>query len=216
MWREEMARIKRKYIDSHWLIFVVQGLIALLCGWYIMFVNGQDTISLVIMVGVMLLALGIVEVVNILQRERAQATWGISLAAAVVEIAIGLLLVFTSQQDLVWHMIVLAIYTFTRGLCELMLAFRSIDDRTDKFIWGFCGICGIILSFVVLNSGHLAAGTFVKVFASYLVILGVGNLLYGVHNRDQELEAKSASRSSKKSTKKAAKKSTKKTTKKRK
>ena len=201
-----MPKIKRRYIDSHWLIFAVEGLIALLCGWYLMFVNGQDTVALVVVVGVMLLALGLMESINVLHRERAQATWGISLLAAVVEIVIGLLLLFTSQQNLVWHMIILAAYTLVRGVCELLLAFRSIDDRTDKFIWGLCGICGIILSFVILNSGHLAAGTFVKVFASYLVILGVGNLLYGVHNRSQQLEDKEARRLENSQKKKAAKK----------
>lgn len=213
-----MARIKRRYIDSHWLIFAAEGVIALLCGWYVMFANGQDTIALVVTVGVMLLALGIMEIVNVIHRERAQVTWGISLAAAVVEIAIGLLLLFTSQQNLVWHMIVLAVYTFVRGACELLLAFRSIDDRTDKFIWGLCGVCGVILGFVILNSGHLAAGTFVKVFASYLVILGVGNLLYGVHNRSQKLEDQEARRLEKKQAKKAPKKRStrKKTSKKRK
>ena len=200
-----MTRIKRKYIDSHWLIFVVEGVIALLCGWYVMF-NSRDTVDLVTVVGVMLLVLGLVEIVNVMHREKIQATWGISLTAAVIEVSIGLLLVFTSQQNAFWHMIILAVYTFVRGVCELLLAFRSIDDRTDRFIWGLCGVCGVVLSFVVLNSGHLTAGTFVKVFASYLVILGVGNLLYGVHNRDRKLEDQEARRLARAKAKKSAKK----------
>ncbi len=208
-----MARTKRKYIESHWLIFAIQGIITFLCGWYIMFSGSQDTVFLVTVVGAMLLALAIVEVFNLLHRERLQNTWGFTLVAVAIQVIAGLLLVCNTDQNMVWAMIVLAAYTFVRGVCELLIAFKSIDDRTDKFIWVLCGICGVVIAFVVLNAGHLPAGTFVKFFASYLVILGAGNLLYGVHNHNQKLEAKAARKTSKKRTTKKsnAKKRSKKT-----
>ena len=218
-----MARIKRKYIESHWLVFAVQGIVALVFGWMVMFSGSEDVTYLITTMGVMLLALGLVELFNLLHRERVQVTWGFTLFAAVFEIAVGLLLVFTSNQDVFWHLILLSAYTLVRGICEIGIAIKSVDDRTDKFIWAVCGVCGVILSFVILNSGHLTSGTFVKFFASYLVILGLGNLFYGIHNRDQKLEyleerktARTAAAKKKKSTakKSSAKKTTKKSTKK--
>lgn len=208
-----MTRIKRKYIDSHWLIFAVQGIITFLCGWYIMFSGSQDTTFLITVVGTMLLALGLVEMFNLLHREKAQVTWGFTLFAVVFEIASGLLLLFTSNENTLFHLVILAAYTFARGVCELFIAFKSIDDRTDRFIWGLCGVCGVVIGFVVLNAGHLAAGTFIKFFASYLVILGAGNLLYGVHNRDQALDLAEEKQRAKLAKKTVNKRGTKRTTK---
>ena len=31
--------IKRKYVDSHWLIFAFEGAVALLFGWFALFTN---------------------------------------------------------------------------------------------------------------------------------------------------------------------------------
>ena len=53
--------IKRKYVDSHWLIFALEGAIALLFGWFALFTNLSDTNALVSIVGSMLLGLGIIE-----------------------------------------------------------------------------------------------------------------------------------------------------------
>lgn len=203
-----MARIKRKYIESHWLIFAIQGIITFLCGWYIMFSGSQDTQFLVTVVGAMLLALAIVEVFNLLHREHLQNTWSFTLVAVAIQVIAGLLLVCNANQNAIWALLVLTIYTFVRGVCELLIAFKSIDDRTDRFIWALCGVCGVIISFVVLNSGHLPAGTFLKFFASYLVILGAGNLLYGIHNHDQKLELTATRKAARAKATKARKKRT--------
>lgn len=190
-----MAKIKRKYIDSHWLVFAVEGAVALLCGWYIMFSANQDLIGLTFIVGSMLLGLGLIELFNVLHREKMQQTWGFSLAVAAFEIIAALLLLFTLQQNAAWHLGILAGYTIVRGIFELLIAVKSVDDSTDKFIWLLCGICGIIVGFVVFNSGHFATGTFMKFFASYLMILGVADLIYGIHNRDQKNEDRLARKS---------------------
>ena len=187
-----MAKIKRKYIDSHWLIFSIEGIVALLCGWYLMFSSSQDITSLVFIVGSMLLGIGLVELFNVLHRERRRETWGLSLLVAAFEIVAALLLLFTLQQNTAWHLGIIAGYTIIRGVFELLIALKSIDDTTDRFIWLLCGICGVIIGFVVFNSGHFDAGMFIKFFASYLMILGIADLIYGVHNREQKIDDRQA------------------------
>lgn len=184
-----LTKIKRKYVDSHWLVFACQGAIMLLFGWFAMFAKHPDTTFLIAVVSSVLLVLGLIELFNVLHRSRRRHIWGLSIIMAVVEIGIALSLILTLDQNVAWHLSIIALYTLSRGLIELLIAIKSIDDLTDRFIWLTCGICGIIIGFVVFNSGHLAAGTFVEFFGAYMMILGIGNLIYGVHNRDQKLEA---------------------------
>ena len=176
---------KLKYIDSHWGIFALQGVVALLFGWFALFTNSSDIQTLVIVVGSVLLSLGIIELLNLLARARTKNTWGVSLVMAILEISAGLALLFTYEQNVAWHLVVIAAYTILRGIFEIILGLRSIDDLTDKFIWILAGICACIMGVVILNTGHLGTIPFIKYFGSYMMVFGVVNLIYSVHNNEQ-------------------------------
>ena len=176
---------KLKYIDSHWGIFALQGIVALLFGWFALFTGSSDIQTLIVVVGSVLLSLGIIELINLLIRTHTRNTRGISLLMAVLEIGAALALLFTYEQNVTWHLVVIAVYTILRGLFEIILGLHSIDDMTDKFSWVLAGICGCIMGIVILNAGRLGTMHFIKYFGSYMMIFGIVNLIYSVHNREQ-------------------------------
>ena len=189
---------KLKYIDSHWGIFALQGIVALLFGWFALFTNSSDIQTLVIVVGSVLLSLGIIELLNLLARTRTKNTWGVSLVMAILEISAGLALLFTYEQNVAWHLVVIAAYTILRGIFEIILGLRAIDDLTDKFIWILAGICACIMGVVILNTGHLGTIPFIKYFGSYMMVFGVVNLIYSVHNNEQGKDYRSEKLAAKK------------------
>ena len=189
---------KLKYIDSHWGIFALQGVVALLFGWFALFTSSSDIQTLVIVVGSVLLSLGIIELLNLLARARTKNTWGVSLVMAILEISAGLALLFTYEQNVAWHLVVIAAYTILRGIFEIILGLRSIDDLTDKFIWILAGICACIMGIVILNTGHLGTIPFIKYFGSYMMVFGVVNLIYSVHNNEQSKDYRSEKLAAKK------------------
>lgn len=186
--------IKRKYVDSHWLIFAFEGVIALLFGWFALFTNLRETDALVSIVGSALLGLGIIELFNLLRRARLNETWGFTLVSALIEVGVAFALLFTADQELVWHLALIAGYTVIRGLFDILIGIKAVDDTTDKFIWVITGICGAIMGFVILNSGNETVSenalTFIKFFGAYMMLYGLANLIYGVHNHDQGNELK--------------------------
>lgn len=205
--------IKRKYVDSHWLIFAFEGAVALLFGWFALFTNLTDTSALVSIVGSLLLGLGIIELFNLLRRTHLNETWGFTLISALIEVAVAFALLFTSDQELVWHLALIAGYTVVRGIFEILIGLRAVDDVTDKFIWIVTGICGAVMGFVILNSGNAVvtdnAPTFIKFFGAYMTLYGLANLIYGVHNHDQATDLKAErSEAAKKAAKTLAKKAT--------
>ncbi len=186
--------IKRKYVDSHWLIFAFEGAIALLFGWFALFTNLRETDALVSIVGSALLGLGIIELFNLLRRAHLNETWGFTLVSALIEIGVAFALLFTADQELVWHLALIAGYTVVRGLFEILIGLKAVDDLTDKFIWIITGICGTVMGFVILNSGNETVSenalTFIKFFGAYMTLYGLANLIYGVHNHDQANDLK--------------------------
>lgn len=204
-----MANVKKKkYIESHWLVFGFQGLVGLLFGWFVMFTGIQETNSLVAVVGSTLLALGTVDAFNLLYRKRLQQNWGLTLVLMLLEVAVALVLLFTLTQNPAWHLGLIAGYTLFRGIFEILIGLKSLTDPTDRFMWIVCGICGCILGFVIFNSGHFDdPTTFIKFFGTYMMIYGITNLIYGFHNKseleEQEEERRLAAEKRKKEREKA-------------
>lgn len=187
-----MAHIKRRYIDSHWLVFIFQGAVALFFGCVALFTSSESSVSLIPIIGLCLLSLAVVEFANSLYRSHHREGWLVATLVALFDAVFGLALLFVSNYDMVWHLSLLAAYTALRGIFELVIGFRTTVDPTDRFIWVLCGVAGVIFGFVIFNSGHLANIDFVRFFGAYMLILGVASLIYGVHNREQGIEDREA------------------------
>ena len=187
-----MAHINRKYIDSHWLVFIVRGVISLIFGWIALFSMKQDFASLISIVGVFLLSLSIIEFINALHRAYQKTGWAISVSLAIVDAVVALSLLFTLTQNSTWHLYIIAAYTLLRGFFEIISGFRTTVDPTDRFIWILCGMCGAIMGIVIFASSDL----FVRFFGAYILVLGTCSLIYGVHNRSQKIEDRTARRES--------------------
>lgn len=200
-----MAHIKRKYIDSHWLVFIFQGAIALLFGCLTLFTNNPSSRGLIPIVGIFLLALAIVEFANSVYRSYNRQGWVTSTLVALFDAVFGLLMLFVVNEEPVWHLVILAIYTLLRGIFELVIGYSTTVDPTDRFIWCLCGVCGIVFGIVIFNAGHLTGVDFIRFFGAYMMILGVSSLIYSVHNRQQQIEDHTARSEAAKSAHKARK-----------
>ncbi len=189
-----MAHIKRKYIDSHWLVFIFQGIVALVFGCLTLFTSSSSPNTLVPIIGMSLLSLAVVEFANSIYRSHNREGWLVSTGVAIFDAVFGVLLLYTLNQTMTMQLVLLSLYTLLRGIFEIIIAFRTTVDPTDRFIWGICGVTGIVFAIVIFNSGHLPNVDFVRFFGAYMLILGVSSLIYSIHNREQQREDRLARR----------------------
>ena len=181
---------KRKYTESHWLVFAFQGIVGLLFGWYVMFTNVTNLSTLLTIVAATLLILGIISIFNLIHRKRLQHAWGLTLLDALIEVALAGVLFFAKDADYTFKISLVAGYTLFRGVLEILIGLKSLTDSTDRFMWTVCGICGVILAFVIFNAGAFHETTFIQFFGTYMMIYGITNLIYGVHNKNELTEQK--------------------------
>ena len=176
----------RKFIESHWLVFAFQGLISLLFGGFVLFTGIKDLRAFATIIGGTLLVLGVIEIFSLFCRKHFGGSLIISLIMVAAEIIIAALLLFFNQKDMTWQLMLVAIYTILRGVLAIIAAFTSMTDKTDRFMWTVCGICGAVIGIVILNAGGFFDKTaFIKFFGTYMMVYGITNLIYGVHNRNE-------------------------------
>lgn len=183
-----MAHINRKYIDKHWLIYILRGAIALVVGWFALSGAMKDLSSVVAYLSVFLLIMGVIDSSSALYASVKKHGWINSIIDAGIDIIAALALIFGGTGNLLFQLIVIASYTFISGVIDIVHGFISTVDPTDRFIRILAGICGSVMGFVILNAGSFEIATFIRFFGVYIMIVGVTSLIYGVHNRAQQIE----------------------------
>lgn len=200
-----MAQINRRFIDKHWGVFLVRGMLAVAFGFAALFGVMTDLELVIAVLSVFLLLMGIVDSVSALLASLKKHGWFNSVLDALVDVAAAVALLVFARTDLVASLIILACYTFVSGLIDIFHGFLSTVDPTDRFIRVLTGVLGCVMGFVILNAGAFEVMTFIRFFGAYMLIVGVTSLIYGVHNRAQNNEDRVARRqAAKKVTKKVA------------
>lgn len=194
-----MAKLNRKYIDKHWAVFMVRGVLAGLFGCFALFGSPDDLEFAIVLISMFLLLMGIVDSVSALYASVKKRGWVNSVIDALIDVATSMCLLFFARTNFAVSVIILAIYTCGSGIIDILHGFLSTVDPTDRFIRILIGVMGCVAGFVILNSEEM----FVRYFGVYLVVVGVTSLIYGAHNRAQNIEDKVArSQAAKKRTKK--------------
>jgi uncharacterized membrane protein HdeD (DUF308 family) len=185
------AKIPKSYIESHWLVFSLKGVIALLLGWFIMFTNMDSFFSLVMIVGWTLILLGAVEVFNVVNRRYRQRDWGLSLSVAIIELGVGLSVVVLADVEPWIILMIVGGYTILRGFFEVAIGMRGLTDKTDKFMWVVCGIFGAVTGFAIFTDQKnlLSETNFLRIFGTYMMVFGVTNLIFSIHSKNALSEA---------------------------
>ncbi len=201
-----MAKINRRFIDKHWMVFVVRGALAVIFGCFAMFGAMVNMENMIAIVSIFLLLMGIVDSAGALYSSVKKHGWINSVIDAVIDVVASLALLFYAKNDLTNSVIVISVYTTASGVIDIFHGFLSTVDPTDRFIRILAGIAGCVIGTVILNAGDFELTTFMRFFGAYMLIVGVTSLIYGVHNRAQNIEDKIARRETRKTTRKVSRK----------
>ena len=193
-----MAKINRKYIDKHWLVFIFRGALAGGFGLIALFGGMTSIETMVAIISIFLLIMGIVDSIGALYNSTKKHGWMNSVIDATIDIAAAIVLLFFARNDLVTSVIILSVYTILSGIIDIFHGFLSTVDPTDRFIRILVGACGCIVGAVILNAGGFELMTFIRFFGAYMLIVGVTSMIYGVHNRARNIEDKIARKQARK------------------
>ena len=199
-----MAHINRRFIDKHWLVYVIRGGFAAVFGAIALFGLMTDLSQVMVLISIFLLFMGIVDSISALYASTKKHGWFNSVIDALVDIVAAVALLVWGKGDLTLCTIILAVYTVVSGLIDIFHGFLSTVDPTDRFIRILAGAIGCVLGVVILNAGNFEISTFIRFFGAYLLVVGVTSLIYGVHNRAQNVEDKVARKESRTAKKKTA------------
>lgn len=193
-----MAKLNRRCIDKHWIIFIVRSILAGVFGFLLLFSGITEVENIIAEISVFLLLMGVVDSVSALYNSTKKRGWINSVIDAGVDVVAAVALLFFAKSDITTSVIILSVYTIISGVIDIFHGFISTVDPTDRFIRVLAGACGCIIGVVILNAGNFEIMTFARFFGAYMLIVGVTSAIYGVHNRAQNIEDKVARKQARK------------------
>ena len=182
----------------------------MVAGMCMMVATGGNTEILIQLVGGTMICLGLIEIANMIHRSRRQHNWGFPLFLGLLEIAIAISLLVTSipgvgaSELIPLRIAILSGYVLFASVATIVIGFGSFTNMTDRFMWIVNGMLGAVLAFVLFAGSGLSVTMHIELFGVYLLINGLTDLFFGVHSRDEALEAK-AERAAKRAMKKGKK-----------
>ncbi len=193
-----MAKLNRKFIDKHWLVFLVRGALAAAFGCFALFGGMGSIENAIATISVFLLLIGIIDAVGALYGSTKKHGWINSIIDALVDVIAAVCLLFFAKDSLAYGVIIISVYTIVSGVIDIFHGFLSTVDPTDRFIRIVAGVSGCVIGAVILNAGDFEITTFIRFFGTYMLIVGVTSLIYGSHNYSQEKEDKIARKEARK------------------
>lgn len=185
---------RRRYVESHWLVFAIKGAISAIAGICMALTFKNDTHYLTEVVGYTLFALAAIEIINVIDRKRLEHNWGLPLAIGLVELLVAITLLFTVDYTvpevdrLVVRIAIIGGFTLYSATIQLFIGFTCFKNMTDRFMWVVSGIISAILGFVIIADNGADMTTHIKLFGINILVNGLTELYFGIHSRDEMKE----------------------------
>lgn len=161
---------------------IITGIALMLLG-VVMFTRPIVALTVIVLiVGWMLLALGIVTLINsIVHRNDEASSLGLGIVAGIIEAVIGICIVIWPASFLLYLYIVLGIIVIIVSLGDMVEAFAMRDDGIEK--WGLVlalGIFALILGVLVVIAPFMFIGVVAIITGTALVFGGATEVVIGI------------------------------------
>jgi len=170
---EEFGQDVREAIRSHWVLFLIQGLIMVVLGLLALFEPMIATLAVEIFAGWLFLVSGIVGLVGVFTARRVPGFWW-GLVTALLALALGLYLIWRPLAGILSLTLAVAAFFSAQGIVQIITA---IEHRSvlPSWIWMLVGgVVNLILAVIILSGWPgTAAWTLGLLFGINLFMLGL-------------------------------------------
>ena len=162
-----------------WWVVLLEGIIAILIGLFLLYKPAVTTIFLVQILGIFWLAEGILSVIGALIFS-GNRLW--KLLSGILSIIAGVLIlmypIYSPFIVLTFFVIFIGVWAIINGIVKIALALKGGGWGT-----GIIGVLTIILGLLLLTNSLVGALFLPWIFGFFLVIGGIGAVIWGIKMR---------------------------------
>lgn len=134
---------------NNWIMFVLNGLIAILFGLLIIFINEAMIVKLTLYFGLLILVGGAILLIVALRNMRQEKPHALLLAEAIAAILIGAIIAFYPQQSLKIFLVLVGIWATIIGLMQIIMAVQMKNKVKNHSLFTINGVITLVFGLLL-------------------------------------------------------------------
>jgi len=160
-------------IYKNWWLLTLKGIFAIIFGIFATFVPGVTLITLMIYFGIFIILAGIFLIVGSISHMKNNKKWGMWMFEGILDVIIGLVVVFYPKLSLDIFIVILAIWAISIGFTQLFSALSLKHEKSAKWLMLINALLVIVFAIVLFINPFETA-------MAMTYIVGIFALLFGV------------------------------------
>jgi uncharacterized membrane protein HdeD (DUF308 family) len=165
---------------SNWVIFVVNGLIAVLFGLLLLLVAESTILKLVRVFGVVLLLAGVVMFYFSFRNMKGGKNYMMVMAEAIIAVLIGLVIAIAPGKSLNLFLTLLGIWAAIMGLLQIIMAIRMRKKVSQPYLFSVNGIITLVFGLLLIYSPMATLGSLITLIGILSLVAGILMIYLGI------------------------------------
>ncbi|CAH2604250.1 HdeD family acid-resistance protein [Rhodovastum atsumiense] len=178
----------RAGLARNWWALVLRGIVAILFALLAFAAPGVVAGSLVLILGIYLLADGVFGIVAAIRAINRQERWGLLLLEGIADLGLGLVAIFLPVLTLVVWIWALAAWAIVTGVLMLVSALR-LDSGHGNWLMGLGGVVSVIWGGLLLFCPITGALALTIWLGAYALLFGISMIALGLRLRARHRQA---------------------------
>jgi len=164
---------------STWIVFFVNGMIALLFGLMMLFVAEATILKLVRVFGVVLFVAGLVMFYFSYRNMKGGKSYMIVMAEAIIAVLIGLIIAIAPGKSLNLFLTLVGIWAVIMGLLQIITTIRLRKKVSQHYLFSANGIITLVFGLLLIYSPMATLGSLITIIGILSVLAGVVMIYLG-------------------------------------
>ncbi len=160
-------------VSSHWWLFLVRGILALLLGLTMPFFPGAAIFAIAVLFGAYAFVDGIVAIVAATRMSHAEGKWPWLIAEGVVGIAVGVITFFAPLATIVALAYVVGAWLIVSGLASLVTAMRMRGHLGGEILLIVVSVLSLFAGVIVFLTPAWGLVALVITVSVYAILTGL-------------------------------------------
>jgi uncharacterized membrane protein HdeD (DUF308 family) len=164
---------------SNWIIFLANGLIALLFGLLLLFVAEATIYKLVRVFGVVLFLAGLVMFYSSYRNMKGGKNYMMVMAEAIIAVLIGLIIAVAPGKSLNLFLTLVGVWAVIMGLIQIIMTIRLRKKVSQHYLFSMNGILTLVFGLLLIYSPMATLGSLITIIGILAVLAGVVMIYLG-------------------------------------
>lgn len=164
---------------KNWLFLVINGLVAILIGIFLLFFDPDQMKVLMVYFGIAILVVGAILLLYGIRQIKQNKSAGMLIVESILTAVVGLIMIIFPDFSLKFFLIIVGVWAVILGIAQLAILINIKEKMRSKNVLLFNGLLTIVLGVLMFIDPINTAGFLLKIIGVFAILFGVLMIYFG-------------------------------------